>query len=177
MIIDIEKLADIGISQYGIIPTMQIPFSQEIRKICEQNSCRKHATTWACPPAVGTFIECREKCLSFESALVFNAVYPIEDSFDFEGMLAAHKEFKTICDKLYLMVNTQTNEFLLLSNESCIRCTKCTYPNSPCRFPDMLFPSIEGFGIVVADLAKHARIGYVNGKNTVTYFGMLLYHD
>jgi predicted metal-binding protein len=175
MKIDTEKLADIGISQYGVIPVEQIPFLKEIREICEQNKCRKYATTWACPPAVGTFIECRQKCLSFEHALVFNAIYPIDDSFDFDGMLAAHKNFKTVCDKLYSFVNSQTKRFLLLSNESCIRCTKCTYPNSPCRFPDMLFPSVEGFGISIASLAEHAQISYFNGKNTVTYFGTVLY--
>lgn len=175
MTIDSEQLTDIGISHFGFISTDQIPFLPQIREICEKNSCRSYGATWACPPAVGTFKECKEKCLSFDSAMVFNGVYPLEDSFDFEGMTAAHKAFKTVCDNLYGLVNAQMTDFLLLSNESCIRCEKCTYPDSPCRFPDILFPSIEGFGILVATLADAAKIAYINGRNTVTYFGMLLY--
>lgn len=169
------KLMDIGISQYGIISTSQISFLQEIRELCEKNSCRNFATTWACPPAVGTLSECKEKCLAFSQALVFNSIYPLEDSFDIEGMEAGHRMFKTVCDHLYTWVKPQLGEFIILSNESCIRCKDCTYPDSPCRFPEILFPSIEGFGILVTKLAESAQISYINGKNTVTYFGMLLY--
>lgn len=41
--------------------------------------------------------------------------------------------------------------------------------------PEMLFPSLEGFGIDVASLAAKAGLAYNGGENTVTYFGMLLY--
>jgi predicted metal-binding protein len=109
--------------------------------------------------------------------MVFNAVYPLEDSFDFEGMKAAHKEFKAICDKLYSLLRKQTDDFTILSNESCMRCAKCTYPSGSCRYPEILFPAIEGYGIMVANLAKCAKICYMNGRNTVTYFGMLLYRN
>ncbi|MHB1452358.1 MAG: DUF2284 domain-containing protein [Saccharofermentanales bacterium] len=170
-----ELLTDIGISQYGIISTGQIEFLPEIRELCEKNSCRNFATTWACPPAVGTLSECKEKCLMYDHAMVFNSVYPLEDSFDLEGMEAGHRKFKIVCDKLYYLVKSHLDDFLLLSNESCIRCKDCTYPDSPCRFPEILFPSIEGFGILVVKLAEIAQISYINGKNTVTYFGMILY--
>ena len=43
------------------------------------------------------------------------------------------------------------------------------------RMPEMLFPSLEGFGIDVASLAAKAGLTYNGGENTVTYFGMLLY--
>jgi predicted metal-binding protein len=145
-----------------------------VRKHCEGNVCRNYGTTWACPPAVGTVDECKTKCLSYSHALVFNQVFPLEDSFDFEGMRAGHAVFKQTCDKLYELVKPQTSDFLLLSNESCNRCEKCTYPDSPCRFPEKLFPSVESFGILVAGLAEAAKINYINGPNTVTYFGMLL---
>lgn len=177
MDIDLEKLIAIGISQTGLISTAQIPFSPEVRKLCEGNVCRSYGTTWACPPAVGTVEACKSKCLSFQHALVFNQVFPLEDSFDFEGMRAGHAAFKETCDELYDFIKPKISDFLLLSNESCNRCSKCTYPDSSCRFPEKLFPSIEGFGILVAGLAETAAINYINGANTVTYFGMLLYND
>lgn len=111
----------------------------------------------------------------FKHAFVFNAVYPLEDSFDYENMIAGHHAFKTLCDDLYALVSKQDSSFLLLSNEGCNRCKTCTYPTSSCRMPEMLFPSLEGFCINVAALAKTSGISYNNGQNTVTYFGMLLY--
>lgn len=134
-----------------------------------------YGKTWACPPAVGTVEECRARCLSYKTAMVFNAVYPLEDSFDYEGMMQGHSAFKDLCDQLYERVRPQLNQFLLLSSEGCKRCKSCTYPSAPCRKPDLLFPSLEGFGIQVSKLADCANMKYTNGENTVTYFGMLLF--
>lgn len=175
MILKESDLKRSGIHEYGLLSTADIPFEQEIRKICEDNACRLYGTTWACPPAVGTVNECRARCLQYQTAMVFNAVYPLEDSFDYEGMLQGHGDFKDLCDRLYTLAKTHLCKFLLLSNEGCKRCGNCTYPSAPCRQPERLFPSLEGFGIHVAQLADRANIKYVNGTNTVTYFGMLLY--
>lgn len=166
------RLASIGVSAYGIIPTAEIPFSVDVRKICEGNMCRNYGKSWACPPGVGSFEECREKCLVFPNALVFSGVYSLEDSYDFEGMARGHREFKALCDRL---ADGLPRPYLLLSNEGCLRCVTCTYPGAPCRFPDKLYPSLEGFGILVTELAKRAGLSYNGGPNTVSYFGMLCF--
>lgn len=134
-----------------------------------------YAKTWACPPAVGTVEECKERCLKYPNGIVFNAVYCLEDLFDYEGMVAGHREFKKLCDRIYTIVKGNDSEFLLLSNEGCVRCKICSYPAAPCRMPQLLFPSLEGYGINVMKLAEKAGIEYNNGENTVTYFGMVLY--
>ena len=67
------------------------------------------------------------------------------------------------------------SDYLLLSNEGCGRCKKCTYPDSLCRFPEHLHHSIEGYGFQIYELAKAAGIKYNNGENTVTFFGGLLF--
>lgn len=170
-----RDLREIGIHEYGLMAPVEISFEPVIRRICEDNTCRLYGTTWACPPAVGTVEECQARCLQYQTAMVFNAVYSLEDSFDYEGMMRGHGAFKDLCDRLYTLAKTQLYEFLLLSNEGCKRCASCTYPTAPCRQPERLFPSLEGFGIHVSQLADCANIKYVNGENTVTYFGMLLY--
>ena len=170
-----RDLKEIGISQYGVISPAKIVFDDEIRTMCEKNICRLYGKTWACPPAVGTVSQCRERCLQYKNALVFNSIYPLEDSFDYDGMRRWHAQFKKLCDRLYEIVRLRCTSFLLLSNEGCSRCQVCTYPTAACRMPDKLFPSLEGFGIQVAKLAASAGIHYINGTNTVTYFGMLLY--
>ena len=170
--ISADELRQIGITSFGYIKTAEIVFSREVRHICEGNQCRNYGKTWACPPAVGTFEECRRKCCSFSSAFVFMSTYELEDSFDFDGMVRGHRQFKAACDRLYERL---AHPFLLFSNEGCIRCKTCTYPAEPCRFSDRLFPSLEGYGILVTELAKTAGIPYRSGTNSVSYFGLVCY--
>lgn len=169
-----DALHSIGVTSFGVVPTAPIEFSSEVRGYCEGNMCRNYGRSWACPPAVGSVEECRARVLEFDSALVFASVYPLEDSFDFEAMTAGHREFKNVCDRLHAMC---TGNFLLLSNEGCVRCAKCTYPDAPCRFPDKLFHSLEGYGIWVNRLASSAGVPYVAGPDTVSYFGLLCYNE
>ena len=107
--------------------------------------------------------------------LLFSRVYRIEDSFDWEGMLAGMRDFKQWTDRLHEALNGVLSEFLLLSNEGCGRCAACTYPHAPCRFPQLLHHSLEGYGFLVNELAQEAGIRYHNGADTVTYFGAVLF--
>ena len=170
-----EEAAAIGLWQYGLLPTREIPFSPAVRETCAGNACRGYGATWACPPAVGSLEDCRVQCLSFPQMLVFSSRYPLEDSFDIEGMRSAMRSFKDVCDRLDDLVRPRLPRFLLLSNEGCFRCGKCTYPDSPCRFPDRLHPALEGYGILVGQLAKAAGLSYSGGPDTVVYFGALLF--
>ena len=175
MILQKNELKEIGIQEYGMISTAEIPFEQEIRKICEGNACRLYAKTWACPPAVGTIEECQERCLQYKTAMVFSAVYPLEDSFDFDGMEAGKARHTQLCPAIVKLFQEQYEDLLILSAEGCGRCQTCTYPDAPCRFPDTLYPSIESYGVEVNRLAAKAGVNYINGANTVTYFGCIAY--
>lgn len=172
-----EILAESGVFQHGIVNTENIVFSDEVRKMCEVNTCRQYNKTWACPPAVGTVDECRQRCLKYKKILTFSAKYDIEDSFDFEGMKTAMNDFKYIARDIESKIKPYLSDYLMLSNEGCGICEQCTYPDEPCRFPDKVHSSIEGYGIFVNELAKTTGINYINGTNTVTYFGALLYND
>ena len=88
-----EEAAAIGLWQYGLLPTREIPFSPAVRETCAGNACRGYGATWACPPAVGSLEDCRAQCLSFPQTLVFSSRYPLEDSFDIEGMRSAMRSF------------------------------------------------------------------------------------
>ncbi|MDR1612984.1 MAG: DUF2284 domain-containing protein [Planctomycetota bacterium] len=175
---DLRGIADrAGVFQYGVIGTPDIDFSEEVRKMCEANVCRKYAATWACPPAVGTVDECRAKCLRFRNVLVFSGKYDLEDSFDYEGMMGGMESFKRTARELEALLKPHLGEYLMLANEGCGICDACTYPARPCRFPDRVHGSIEGYGIFVDKLAEAAGMNYINGRNTVTYFGGLFYDD
>ena len=171
-----EILDAVGVFQHGFVETSAIGFSGEVRKMCEVNTCRKYAATWACPPAIGTVEECRDRCLSFRKMLVFSGKYELEDSYDYEGMMAGRATFKAVARDLEKALKPHLDRHIMLANEGCGLCAECTYPGAPCRFPDQVHGAIEGYGIFVNILAQQAGMNYINGTNTVTYFGGLL-HD
>jgi predicted metal-binding protein len=66
---------------------------------------------------------------------------------------------------------------LLLGAGACMICEKCTYPDSEsCRLPHKAVPSLEACGIDVMRLSRQVGVKYHNGKNTVTYFGVVLHN-
>ena len=141
----------LGFTGWGFVGTDQIVFHPEVRHMCEVNRCGQYGKTWACPPGVGSFEECRDKCMAFEKALVFSGCYELEDCFDYEGMKEGHRKFADACRRLHEKL---TGEYLLLANEGCARCAKCTYPDAPCRFPEKMYPCIESHAVIVTDIAE-----------------------
>jgi predicted metal-binding protein len=171
---------EVGFSEFGFIETDRLVYHPEIREICEGNTCRNYNTSWACPPAVGTIEECRARVARYDTMLLFSRVYRLEDSFDFEGMTEGMKDFKRLVDRLQDRLQDGSGilpDFLLLSNEGCGRCASCTYPDAPCRYPQRLHHSLEGYGFIVSELAREAGVRYNNGACTVTYFGALLFRN
>lgn len=173
----LERVRDTVVLEYGLVNPSKISYLQEIRDICAGNTCRQYGKTWACPPAVGTIEECRDRCMKYSTMLVFTDKFKLKNSFDYEGMIRGMMDFKQTAHKLDSAIKPYLKDYLILSNEGCGTCKDCTYPEAPCRFPQQLHHSIEGYGIIVSDLAKQAGLSYNNGENTVTYFGALLFND
>ena len=173
-----EKAKELGAAAAAVINTSDIQFSEEFRKLCEQNSCGKYGTNWMCPPAVDTFEESKAKVLKFSEGVVFQSVYNLEDSFDFEGIVKAgevhEKIFRSILE--YNQLNTADSDFLALNVGDCKVCKKCTYQDEEiCRFPDKAVASVEAYCIDVNALLSSCGIAYNNGPNTVSYVGLFLF--
>lgn len=114
--------------------------------------------------------------MQFDAMLVFTGKFTLESSFDFKGMMRSMADFKQIARDVESAVAPYLKDYLVLSNEGCGTCKSCTYPHAPCRSPKKLYHSIEGYGILVSELAKKAGISYNNGQGSVTYFGALLFN-
>lgn len=163
------------VHQIACIDPAQIPFSQEVVDACEKNYCGRYGKTWTCPPGVGHYEERRALCLSYKQAVVFTTTYPLEDSFDIEGMHRANELHEQVTDRVIASLpEAAKGNYLAFSAHGCHICEKCTYPDAPCRFPDRARVSVEANGIYVVGLAQKCDINYHNGTNTVTYFSMLL---
>ena len=165
----------LGIHQYAFLTTDKISFSPGVRHLCEVNACGLYGKTWACPPGVGPLEDCMARILSYKNIFVFTTKHDLEDSFDYEGMMAGRDKHNALCPSIANLFAEKYTDMLVLAGEGCSKCTVCTYPDAPCRFPESLHPSIESYGVEVNKLASAGKINYINGTNTVTYFGCIIY--
>ena len=165
-----------GFTECGSLSPRELRFHSEVRKICEGNSCRNYGASWACPPAVGTLEDCRARVERYGNMLLFTKKYAMESSFDFEAMGEGLQDFKKAVDRLHELVAPRLPDHLLLSNEGCGRCRKCTYPDAPCRFPDRNFSSMEASGLLVNQVCSDNGVPYNYGKGKMAYTSCLLYN-
>jgi len=171
----IDQALKSGATRASIIEVSKIVFSEELRKMCEQNACGKYGTNWVCPPAVGPLEYLKAKICNFDKGLVFQTVRTLEDSFDFEGMMKAKTDHENV---LFGILKTMDSyrEIYPLSAGACSICEKCAYTRGEkCVFPDKAFPSVEACGIDVNALVTSCGIPYINGVNTVSYVGLILF--
>ena len=164
----------VTLSEIGPVDISELEFEDWVRDFCK-NGCRSYNSSWACPPAVGTLKECRQRCLQYGNMMLFDKCYKLSGSFDSIGVQNAMSDFKLIVDRYAELLSPILSRSLFLTNEGCTRCEKCTWPDAPCRFPEKLHHTIEGYGFNITKMARRAGLHYNGGPNTVTFFGAVLY--
>lgn len=171
-----SKIAFLSGRNVGLVSVDKIKFSTEFRDICETNSCGMYNRNWTCPPCVGSINVLIEEAKSYKTAIVYQTVSYIQDSFDIEGMLEAGQRQNELSISINeILCSYKSNKFLHLGAGGCKICKTCAkLEEKPCIYPLMAIPSLESHGISVYDLAVECGLNYNNGKNTVTYFGVVL---
>lgn len=165
---------DCGATRAVSIRQEQLVLSDEFRRICETNQCGCYGKCWMCPPDAGEIHTLMQRVRSFPGGVLYQSVGSLEDSFDIEGMLAAGQEHARLSQRIHAALPEALRaEVLHLSCGGCRLCEKCAKPE-PCRFPDRALLSLEGCGIDVYNTSRTTPLPYINGQNTVTYFGLLL---
>ena len=168
-----QQLAELPVFQYAFMKSEELVFTDRVRHICKEE-CSMYATTWACPPAVGTVEQCRHACLAYPEFLMISTVTEVPDIENLEQTLATRKDHEAVTRQVARLMKDQGCELRVLSTESCAICDKCAYPDGPCRHPELMFPCVESQGILVTDLAEKCGMELFNG-NIVTWFSVLLY--
>lgn len=170
-----DTVLQLGATNAAVIPVSDIRFDREFRKACESNACGMFGKSWMCPPHVGDIDELIEKAKQYKTALVFQLIGTLEDSYDFEGMMEAGQKMNDLTQAVREELVKGFPDALYLGAGGCRVCEKCTIgDNQPCRFPEKAMPSLESYGVAVSQLASACSMGYINGADTVTYFGAVL---
>lgn len=164
----------LGAKASGCVRVEDMCFERAFRRACEDNSCGKYGTNWMCPPGVGDIDALIVRAQRFSEAFVYQSVGALEDSFDIEGMLRAGKAHRALAQALN---DALEGDFLHLCAGSCDLCESCAQAqNQPCRQRERALPPLEAYGVDVYKLAQLAGLQYINGQNTVTYFGAVLFN-
>lgn len=168
-----QFVLDSGAFRAGVLDVDTIPFEPEFRKLCESNACGMYGRSWMCPPDIGPVEELIVQAKRFRQILVFQTVNALEDSYDFEGMLAAGGEMnRLMADLRQKLTELNVRPYLLLGAGGCRVCQRCAKADGqPCRNPEQALSSLEAYGINVSALAPMAGMKYINGSDTVTFFG------
>lgn len=172
----VRRLGEAGLPWGEVRPT-DLLFRDEYLLECAANHCGKFGKTWTCPPGLGDVGKHRASVLSFPSAILFQEIFPLEDSYDLDGMDSGRRKIMDFAYALGDSLRKESGEFLFLGAGSCELCSPCGYPSVPCRFPEKAMISLEALGTDVYDLAKKAGLRYYNGPATVTYFILVLFRE
>jgi len=162
------------------ISSKTIPFSSEVRAMCEQNSCGSYGKNWTCPPALPVLDELQLQLASFTTFLIIYKVYQVKSSFDWQGMMSGVTDFQArmLCLKKKIEAIEPKFDFLVLGAGACQVCASCSFPDGePCRNPDDAIVSVEAYGIDVMKMMIENKLQYYSGKNTVTYIGGVFYRS
>ena len=172
-----ERAIELGAHKASVISAGEITLDRAFRDMCASNACGVYGKCYMCPPDVGDIDELMAEVANYEYALVYQTVSELEDSFDFEGMVEAKKRTYPLAQSMReIFKNCGIKKVLHLGAGGCGVCKSCAkQTGEPCRFPEKAMPSLEAYGVNVSALAKSAGMKYINGQNTVTYFGAVLF--
>ena len=173
---DILSLAlSVGFSNAEYIDVSLVVCDPAFRDMCVSNVCGKYGKCYMCPDDIGAIHTLVEKIKKYPRALIYQSIHTLEDNFDFEGMQAGGK----LHQKMSYALEDKLREaglvnYLHLSKGGCGLCAVCAKIDGlPCRHIGYALSSVEAYGINVSATVKNTSMKYINGVNTVTYFGMV----
>lgn len=175
-----DRISDIvahsGVTAWAFLKQEDIVYDTCFRDICRGNACGNYGRCWVCPPDAGDLDVLWEKAKKYDDAVIFQTVSQLEDSFDVEGMEEGKKLFSKCSVKIAKGLKELDADCFQMGVGGCGICETCAKREElPCRFPELAVPALETCGIFVSETAKNAGLKYINGKDTVTYFGMVLF--
>lgn len=168
-----------GAAKAVVIPGERVVLNRDFYDICAGNSCGNFGACWMCPPDIGSIDALMERVRQYRQGLLYQTIGALEDSFDIEGMEAAARNHAQVSQRIQAAVAPLLKgSGFHLSCGGCNLCARCAKrDNQPCRFPGKALMPMEGAGIDVYNTVKDTPLKYINGANTVTYFGIVLFEE
>ena len=164
-----------GFTTAGALNMDALVFMPEVRDMCSADKCRAYGKTWRCPPAIGSIDDAFKKTEKYNNGIIVQTTGHLEDDFDYETMAATSKKHADSFVSFMKAMKAAYPGALGMGAGTCQKCKECTYPDSPCRFPDDSYSSMEAYGLWVSEVCRKSDMEYNYGKNTLTYVSCVLY--
>lgn len=170
---------DCGAAKAILLPAEAVVLSGRFRDICETNACGLYGRCWMCPPDVGRIDALMATLRTYHDGLWYQTIGRLEDSFDIEGMQACGAAHAQVTLRIREALRARSvDDALYLSCGGCRVCETCAkVDDAPCRRPGDALPSLESYGVDVYQTTRDTDLRYINGQNTVTFFGMVLFRE
>ena len=163
-----------GFTHAVALDAATIELKDEVRTMCAAGACQAYGRNWSCPPACGELAALRRQVAGYRAGLLVQSVGEVEDSLDFEGMMAVEAAHKRRFEALRDRLSQEYPGLLALGAGACTRCESCTCPDAPCRFPDRRISSMEAYGMLVLEVCKANGLQYYYGPQSIAYTGCFL---
>ena len=175
----LQTALDCGAVKAACITGAQVVYSESFRDICRGNQCGCYGKCWMCPPDIGEIGDLIVQAKTYSRGVLYQTIGTLEDSFDIEGMMAAGHYHAQVSSRIQTALpGLLQKPFLHLGSGGCHLCETCARcSGEPCRHPDLALPAMEGYGIDVYNTTRSTSLNYINGANTVTYFGLILFSE
>lgn len=173
----IKEALAAGFTSAAPLDPKKLDFMPEVRVMCAADKCRNYDKSWSCPPACGTLEEIARRVLSYDGGVLLQTTASLSDSFDYESMMEAQKNHARSLNVLTERLRSFLPDVLALGTGGCRICKECTYPSSPCRFPDRMMVSMEASGLLVSRVCENCGIPYYYGPGTMTYVACVLFRE
>ena len=172
----LDSVRALNPTSLSLVRVSDFTFNPEYRAFCEANRCGHYNKNWKCPPHAGEVGPLISEAREYDKALVYQGVGQLKHSLDWKGTVAAGKIFNQITFRIIDEILPKLGKAMVLGSGPCQLCDKCALRSSePCRNPKKAFRSLEANCVDVNALAGACGIKYINGPNTVTFFGTLLF--
>ena len=173
----VRRVLELGAKNAAVVPMENVRFEKEFRNLCASNACGMYGKSWMCPPDIGEPDELIAQAKRYRYMLVYQTIGELEDSYDFEGMMEAGQKMNDLTRQIRKeMTDLFGPDALQLGAGGCRMCPVCAKrENQPCRHTEQALSSLEAYCIAVSELAEAAGMRYINGPDTVTYFGAVLF--
>lgn len=110
---------------------------------CRENKCGTFDTNWGCNP--GAKRDVAEYYKGIDYVVIMTRRFEI-DYHDSELLASVTEDMQRGCRRFVLKMRDNGVDCDGFLDGPCLYCGKCAYPE-PCRFPDMIMPSVSTLGI------------------------------
>jgi predicted metal-binding protein len=173
----LESIRALEPTGLAVAKVSDFTFNPIYRSFCEANRCGHFRKNWKCPPFAGEVEDLINEAKEYDRAVVYQVIGQLKHSLDWKGTVAAGKIFNSISFQIIENLLPQLDKALVLGSGPCQLCDKCAKrTDEACRHPEKAFRSMEANCIDVNALAGVCGMKYINGPNTVTFFGTLLHN-